>query len=146
MCVNILPECYLCIQHVLLVPIMVRRGHQLPWSCSYRSLWTIMCVLGTEPGSSQEQQVLLATEPSLRLWHGVFGGVLYNTRIIILVCSWLWSLSQKFQCWAFCFLDSWFQEGSLLFSHCVSYAWSWKLPRPSVELSASLEPAHGFSS
>lgn len=33
----------------------------------------------------------------------------------------------------------------LLFSYCT-YIWSWKLPRPSIELSASPEPAHGFSS
>jgi hypothetical protein len=38
---------------------------QISWNWSYRQLWAAVWVLGIEPGSFEDQPVLLTTEPSL---------------------------------------------------------------------------------
>lgn len=43
---------YVCVPHVCLVPMEVRRGPQTPWVCSHRLLWATQWVLRPEPGSS----------------------------------------------------------------------------------------------
>ena len=43
-----------------------RRRCQVPWDRSYRQLWATMWVLGLEPGSLEEQPVLLTIEPSCK--------------------------------------------------------------------------------
>lgn len=40
---------------MLEIPAEIIRGHQLPCNWSYRWLWAIMLVLGTEPSSSARQ-------------------------------------------------------------------------------------------
>lgn len=43
---------YVCVPCLCLVPVEARRGCQIHWNWSYRSLWAILYVLGTEPKSS----------------------------------------------------------------------------------------------
>lgn len=37
-----------CVAHVCLMFLEVRRGQQIPWDCSERQFWAALCVLGTE--------------------------------------------------------------------------------------------------
>lgn len=42
---------YIYEPYACLVPVEVRKSHQVPCNWNYRWLWTIICTLGTEPGS-----------------------------------------------------------------------------------------------
>jgi hypothetical protein len=67
MCVNGLPVyMYVTIKHICAVPEEARRGHQNSWNLELQTI--VSCHVGAgnqTPGSLQEQQVLLTTEPSL---------------------------------------------------------------------------------
>lgn len=43
---------HMSVQHVSAFPEEARRGHQIPWDWSYRSLLLVMWVSGTDPGYS----------------------------------------------------------------------------------------------
>lgn len=45
------------------VPMEVKRKPWIPWSWSYKRLWAATWLVGTEPGSSEERQMLLAWGP-----------------------------------------------------------------------------------
>jgi hypothetical protein len=63
-CISVL-HAYVCT--TCLVLREVRREHWISWNGSYSWLWTIMCVLRTEPRFPlQEQQMLLISGPSLQ--------------------------------------------------------------------------------
>ena len=57
MCMNALPAC-LYMHHVHAVPVETRRGRPI-------LVTGVHAALGTEPGSSQEQQVLNSGAPSI---------------------------------------------------------------------------------
>lgn len=42
---------YVYVQNASLVPIEVRRGHNIPWNCSYHLFGASMWALGIEPQS-----------------------------------------------------------------------------------------------
>jgi hypothetical protein len=51
------------VYHTGTVPVESRRGHQIPLKLGYcAAMW----VLGIDPKSSEEQLVLICTEPSLQ--------------------------------------------------------------------------------
>jgi hypothetical protein len=65
-CMNVLPAC--AWEQIHAVPTKTRRGSHIFQNCSYKRLWATMCMLWTESGSTQEQQVVfLSTEPPLQL-------------------------------------------------------------------------------
>lgn len=45
---------WLYVYHMHTVPTVARRGWWIPRSWNYRQLWTTICILGTEPGSSEK--------------------------------------------------------------------------------------------
>lgn len=47
---------WLYVYHVHTVPTVARRGWCVPRSWNYRELWTTMCILRTEPGSSAKPE------------------------------------------------------------------------------------------
>lgn len=64
----ILCECFclhVCICTLCLVLVETRRGYQIRWNWSYRWYKPACGCWGLDPGPPQEQQKLLATEPSL---------------------------------------------------------------------------------
>lgn len=63
---------YMCAPRVCLVPVEAGRGHWIPWSWSYRCLWGITWVLGSEPRSSARATSPLITGPSLQPPNKVF--------------------------------------------------------------------------
>lgn len=59
-------ECFsrlhVCVPHICLVSMEVKSKPWMPWSWSYKRLWAVT-TQGTEPGSSEERQMLLAWGP-----------------------------------------------------------------------------------
>lgn len=49
--------CFVCTM-LCLVPSETQKGLQIPWSCSYRQLWTTMWVLRNQPGFSWKTLLL----------------------------------------------------------------------------------------
>lgn len=58
------------VHHMRASPTKDRRGHQIPWYGSSRSLLATRCVLGMEP--LEEQKVLFNSESSLQPTEAVF--------------------------------------------------------------------------
>lgn len=54
---------------VSICPQSARRGYLITWSWSYWQLGATMQVLGTEPGSLQEQCMFLITDPILQRYN-----------------------------------------------------------------------------
>lgn len=74
-----------CVLHVFLVSMEVRRGYQIPWNWNYRILWTTMLELATKSGSfARTTRAPNSWATSSAPWHFV---LLLFFKHIILLCS-----------------------------------------------------------
>ena len=58
---------YACAPYAQLVPMEVRRGHQIPWSWSLQGVVSHHIIPGTEPGTPEGTRVPFTFGPSLQL-------------------------------------------------------------------------------